>query len=108
VLTAYPELTDLTGLNWATLSKAESDVICQAIDRLRDRGIPACPIYDCLMIPAESTTLAMIYLEQACREIAGFVPPPPKIVRNDVSYREPNAVAANAPTIAVERPWRPA
>ncbi len=108
VLTAYPELTDLTGLNWATVSKLESDVICQAMDRLRDRGIPACPIYDCLMVPVESTTMAMTYLEQACREIAGFVPPEPKIVRNGVSNPEPNAVAASAPMGALELARRPA
>jgi hypothetical protein len=108
VLTVYPELTDLTGLNWATLSKVESDVICQSMDWLRGRGVPACPIYDCLMVPVESTTLAMMYLARACREIVGFVPPEPKIVRNYASNPQPNAVAASALTIAVERPWRPA
>jgi hypothetical protein len=70
----YPSLTKADKDTGLDLMMTESDIIIRAMNYVLDKGISCLSIHDCLIVPEESTQVAIDAFLKACQH-KGFKPP---------------------------------
>lgn len=76
ILQEFPPLLDwpTSDMSWADLMFIESEAIYLSLERLAEQNIPALPVHDALLVPAEFETEAKLALRESFKIFTGVTP----------------------------------